>query len=116
VAPRPRRCCPGREALVELDGQCEALLASSVPNRTHHTVQDLPERERRGVEVEFAGLDLRKVEDVVDDAHEPVRRASDGGGELALLTVKVGVEEELVHPDHAVHRSPDLVTHVGEEP
>jgi hypothetical protein len=34
---------------------------------------------------------------------------------LALLSIDVGVEHQLRHPDHSVHGRPDLVAHVGQE-
>ena len=36
-------------------------------------------------------------------------------GVLALLGRQRGVEEQAGHPDHAVHRRPDLVAHGGQE-
>ena len=36
-------------------------------------------------------------------------------GEVALLVVESGVEQQLGHADHAVHRRADLVAHVGQE-
>ena len=72
-----------------------------------------PEVDR--VELELSGFDLRDVEDLVDDRHHVLARAGDLLGVAALLVVQVGVEQQLVHPDHAVHRRPDLVAHVREE-
>ena len=39
----------------------------------------------------------------------------DGLGVLALVGVELGVEQQLGHADHAVHRRADLVAHVGQE-
>ena len=61
------------------------------------------------------GLDLREVEDVVDDPQESFGRAADTGGVLVLFGVEVGAEQQLVEPDHGVHRRADLVAHGREE-
>ncbi|HZL72330.1 MAG TPA: hypothetical protein VFC86_07710 [Planctomycetota bacterium] len=75
----------------------------------------LPESELRGLEFELPGLDLREIEDVVDD-----RQQGDGGGlhhaeVVALLRRQFRVERQLDHPDDAVHRRADLVAHVRQE-
>jgi hypothetical protein len=67
------------------------------------------------LEVELAGLDLREVEDVVDDAEQAVGRALDEGEVFALLVVQRGVEGEVGHAEDGVHRRADLVAHVGQE-
>jgi hypothetical protein len=63
----------------------------------------------------FPGLDLREIEDVVDDRHQALGRGPDGADEIALLVVELRLREEIGHADDAVHRRPDLVRHVGEE-
>ncbi len=67
------------------------------------------------VELETAGLDPRQVEHVVDDRHHLLAGAGDLLGVGALLLVQCGVEQQLVHADHAVHRCADLVADVGQE-
>ena len=71
--------------------------------------------ERPPVEVDPAGLDLREVEDVVDDREEGVAGGPDRVDVVALLGVERRVGEEPAHPDDRVHRRPDLVAHRGEE-
>ncbi len=41
--------------------------------------------------------------------------AVDGLGELALARRERGLEQQVAHADHAVHRGADLVAHVGQE-
>ena len=67
------------------------------------------------VELDPTRLDLREVEDVVDDRQERVTRRPDRLGEVALLAVEAGVEEQAAHPDDRVERRPDLVAHRREE-
>ena len=67
------------------------------------------------VELELAGLDLREVEDVVDDRQQRAAGAAHGLGEAALLVVERRVEQQVGHAEHAVHRRADLVADVGQE-
>ena len=67
------------------------------------------------LQLEAPGLDLRKIEDVVDDGEQGLARAVDGFGVLPLLRSQHGVEQERGHSDHTVHRRPELVTHGGQE-
>ena len=73
------------------------------------------EGERLVLELDLAGLDLREVEDVVDDREQGVARRPDGLGVVALLLVERGVEQQPAHPDDRVHRRADLVAHRGQE-
>ncbi len=36
-------------------------------------------------------------------------------GEGLLLGVELGADQQLGHAEHAVHRRPDLMAHIGEE-
>ena len=75
----------------------------------------LAQVERLALELEPAGLDLREVEDVVDDVEQRVAARADDLGELALLRRQLGAEQQAGHADHGVHRRPDLVAHRREE-
>ena len=81
----------------------------------HRVVEQLPQLERRGIERQTAGLDLREVENVVDDLQQGIGRCLHHAQVLALLAAQLGVERQLRHADDAVHRRPDFVAHVGEE-
>ncbi len=61
------------------------------------------------------GLDLREVEDVVDDGQERVARFADRRDIVVLLGIELGVEQQPAHADHRVHRRADLVAHRREE-
>ena len=83
--------------------------------RSEGGTERIPEAEGDALEIEPPGLDLREIEDVVQEGKE---RA---GGELhrfqalALLAVELRVQRDVRHPDDGVHRGADLVAHVGEE-
>jgi len=67
------------------------------------------------VQLDPGCLDRRDVEDVVDDRQQLLSRASDLLGECALVVAQLGLEQELVHADHAVHRRANLVAHGVQE-
>ena len=67
------------------------------------------------LDLELAGLDLREVEDVVDDRQQRLAGVADRLRVVALAGVEVGLEQQIGHADDAVHRRADLVAHVGEE-
>ena len=58
---------------------------------------------------------LEIVEDVVDHVQQRIAAGADDLGELALLGRELGVEQQVAHADHGVHRRPDLVAHGGQE-
>src|SRR5215471_550468 len=67
------------------------------------------------LEIQFLRLDLREVEDVVDEAQESATRGFDRLQIAALLGAQVGVQGKLGHPDDSVHRRANLVAHVRQE-
>ena len=75
----------------------------------------LAQRERHRLDLQAPGLDLREVEDVVDDRQQRIAAAPDGVDVVALLGVERRVEQQRRHPDHAVHRRADLVADRGEK-
>ena len=76
---------------------------------------DVVEVEGRPLEHEPPGVDLREVQDVVDDREEQPPARLNRAHELELPRGQLGVEQERRHPDDRVHRGADLVAHVGEE-
>ena len=82
-------------------------LSDLFDGQTHVAVDDL--------EVELASLDLREVEDVVQDDEQVVGAVANGLDEVPLLVVQLGAQQQLGHADNAVHRRAELMAHVGEE-
>src|SRR6185369_15847830 len=65
-----------------------------------------------------AGLDLREVQQVVDQGEQVHARRVDGLGELHLLRREIAagvVREQAREDEQAVERRAQLVRHVGEE-
>ena len=67
------------------------------------------------LEIELAGLDLGKVENVVDQPQQSIGAVADGLGKLQLTLVKWCFQQQAAHADHAIHRRADLVRHIGQE-
>ena len=65
--------------------ELDVLLHDDGPECFGDFLEDLPQAERRVLELELVGLDLRKVQDVVEDAQQvPGRRVSDSDELLRL--------------------------------
>ena len=74
-----------------------------------------PQIEVHEFERQLAGLDLRKIENVVDDGQQRLTRSPDSFRMLTLLGGKRRVEQQPRHADDPVHRCPDFVAHGGEK-
>ena len=78
-------------------------------------VEQRPQVEVQCLQLHLAGLDLGEVEDVVEDGQQRLAARPDRLGVSPLFLVERRIEEEAGHADHAVHRGPDFVAHVGQE-
>ena len=81
----------------------------------NHLLDQRAESERTRIERELVGLDLGKVEDLLDQREQRlagVARGLDVGG---LLGRERRVEQEVGHAEDAVERCANLVRHHGEE-
>ena len=67
------------------------------------------------LQLQLPRLDLREVEDVVDEGQQRLTAGPDDAGELLLLLAQRRLQEEARHPDDAVERRADLVAHAGDE-
>ncbi len=71
-----------------------------------------------GVDVEFAGLDARQVENVVDESEQLAACGGDGLREFHLLVAEIArlvVGEQLGEDEGRIERRAQLVAHVGQE-
>ena len=86
--------------------------------RRQHFVDFLdrqPQVEGQRFDLHPSRFDLGEVQNVVDDRHQGFSRLAHGLGVLPLFRSQVGIEQQARHPDHAIHRRADLVTHVGQK-
>ena len=115
--PQPGRVAddPGGHALLHEAAELDLLLGGSRGDHVERRLDAFAQVDGRTLELELARLYLRVVEDVVDHVEQGVSARAHHLGELALLGRQLGAEQEAGHPDHRVHRRPDLVAHRREE-
>src|SRR6185295_2858788 len=97
--------------------EVDVLGLGDVSERALDIAPQLIEHQIGGLDRHGSGLDLRKVEDVVDQGQQIVSRSVDGLGKLDLSRrqVSILVPAQLIGQDQqAVERRAQLVGHVGE--
>ncbi|VVP48613.1 hypothetical protein PS732_05293 [Pseudomonas fluorescens] len=78
-------------------------------------LQQVAQVERNVVEHQFAGLDFREVENLVDDPEQAVGGLFDGAQIVELARGQFAFLQQVGEAENAVERRADLVAHVGEE-
>ena len=113
-----------RVGLDEIDVRCDverhrdAVAAGALPDHRDAVLERLDEGETVDVELHPAGLDLREIEDVVDQREEVLPRAQHVVQVFSLLGVDRPehlLDEGLGESDDRVQGSPQLVRHRREE-
>ena len=66
-------------------------------------------------EFKLAGIELRQIENIVEQFHQHFARVMGDGQLLLLLGIERAVQGQRDHPQQAVERRADLVAHVGQE-
>ncbi len=105
----------GRGAVIEVAQELQILLRNARSDHIKDRLKAVLERKRLALQLQLAGLDLRVVEDVVDDFQQRIAGLPDRLGQLLLLAGQRGAQEQSAHADHGVEGRADLVAHVGEE-
>ena len=75
----------------------------------------MPQIEGLVLEVELAGFDFGKIENIVDDGQQRFAAGSDGFHVTALLVVQGGLQQQPGHGNDAVHRCANFMAHIGQE-
>jgi hypothetical protein len=105
------RGCGGRH----VGRQLQPLGVSKRGGQLHRAVEQRDQVEFRLIQLHPAGLDLRQIEDVVQDRQQRVARCADGLDKCALLRVQFGVEQDARHSQHPVQGRAHLVAHGREK-
>ena len=66
-------------------------------------------------EVDLAGLELRDVQNVVDQGEQRFGAVAHRDRTFALFRCQIGLQQQPIHPNDAVHRRTNLVGHIGQE-
>ena len=101
----------GRRIAQELD----ALGRGARRQQLHRLFDQLEEIATDRIELEAARLDLREVENVVDDRQQRIRGTVNGFGKASLRRIDACVEQQAGHAEDAVHRRTQFVAHAGHE-
>ncbi len=107
-----------RQVGVEMHMERQVLVFGHVPEVAIDGVAQAGERDLLDLDGDGAGLDLREVENVVDQVEQVGAGGVDVAGEIDLLgqEVAAGVVGQLLAEDEdGVERRAQLVRHVGEE-
>ncbi len=75
---------PGRPRL-NAEGECEMFLVRNRLELLVQVIEQIAEIDRLGAQLDLASLDLRQVENIVDDGQQIVAGGGDGLGETHLL-------------------------------
>ena len=107
-----------RQARIEPDEEIDVLRFGNVPECPLDVAVQILEQQVRRLDDDRAGLDLRQVQDVVDECQQIVARGMDRLRKFDLLSGQVAarVLAQLIGEDEqAVERRAQLVRHVGQE-
>ncbi len=96
-------------------GELQALPVGLECQSFHGVAHALAQRERNCLDFQPPGLDLREIQNVVDDRQKGAARGLYEIKVLALLRRQSRLQGELGHPDDGIHRGPDFVAHVGQK-
>ena len=102
----------------DVDGEVDPLGGRPLAQHRRRVVEHGPQVDRRVLQGHLPGLDLREVEDLVEELQQVAARAVDVVQVLLLALVELAehpLEEHLGEPEHRVERRPELVGHAGEE-
>ena len=102
----------------DVEGEVDPLGGRPLAQHRRRVVENGPQVDRRVLQGHLPGLDLREVEDLVEELQQVATRAVDVVQVLLLPLVELAehpLEEHLGEPEHRVQRRPELVGHAGEE-
>ena len=109
----PAKAAPGRR--IDENAEVDPLLVGFRRQQADGGFDRVEELEIDDFEVDLAGLELRNIQNVVDQGEQRLGAVAHCDRTFALLRCQIGLQQQSVHPDDAVHRGTNLVGHIGEE-
>src|SRR4051812_30238361 len=106
------------EPLIDDQAERDAVALRALADQRHRVRDGGRQVEDGKLELHAAGLDLREIEDVVDEREKMTARLVDVLQVIELLGVQLTehlVDQHFREADDGVQRRPQLVRHVGEE-
>ena len=104
-----------RQQRLTLVHNLDALRIRVQQHHRERLVQDGRQVDRRILEIELARVDLRHIEDIVDDPEQDLTAGPHGLEAGSLLARDGRVEQQPGQPKDGVERRADLVAHAREE-
>ncbi len=106
---------PRRGLGVDLQREAQALASGGLAPDPLQLAAQRPDVEGRDLELQLASLDLRQVQNVVEDGHQAVAGLDDGLDIVGLPGVQLGRAQGVGHAQHPVHRRTQLMAHHRQE-
>ena len=104
-----------RGVAVDQADQLQVLLVGGGGEDGQGVLDQLAQVERDVLQHQLAGLDLREVEDLVDDPQQAFGGLVDGAQVVLLARGHLALLQQVGETEDAIERGADLVAHVGEE-
>ena len=101
--------------IVDMTGQFQSLLVCPQRKCLDRSVERLTEAEGGQFQFELPRLHARKVQNVVEQKHQGVRRFLGRPEIVAHHGRQFLAEAKLQHAEHGIHRRAQLVAHVGQK-
>ncbi len=109
----PAKAAPGRR--INENTEVDRLLVGFRRQQANGGLDRVEKLEIHHFEVDLAGLELRNIENVVNQREQRLGAVTHCDRTFPLLRCQIGLQQQPVHPDDAVHRCTNLVRHIGEE-
>ncbi len=104
----------GNPGVDEVD-EFQSFLVGAKGKRGGHLVHQALQIKVQQFHAQTSGLDLGKVQDVVDQIQQGLAAGLDGFHIADLLLGQVRILQKARHSEHSVHGRTDLVAHVGQK-
>mgnify|MGYP003645541347 CR=1 FL=1 len=99
------------DAGIDFDMHVEPLLHRLHPVGADDTAGQLGRTIAGGLDFETPGLDMRQVEDIIENIEQGVARTLDQLHHFTLRGLQIRIHQQAGHAEHAVHGRADLMAH-----
>ena len=106
---------PARHIRRGVEDQLQAFFLCAQRDQVGQAVQNVIQVEVNRLDLQLAGFNLGKIEDIVDDLQQRLAGGGDAPHVIALFFIQVGLQHQVRQPQHAAHGGADLVAHDGQE-
>ena len=104
-----------RQVRINAKNQFDPFALCAQGQNRGNVVEHLGKIEDDVFDLQFPGFDLRKVENVVENAKQTGGRRIDIRQIVALLQIELGLERQMRQPQDRIHRCSDFVAHIGQK-